>query len=377
VGEPLVRLFLVLASVGLVLLGGEALLRWIERPTRAAPGFVPVERLCHGCERLFELNPSHPAVSEQGTRDRVYAIPKPPGVFRILVLGDSVAFAQQVARSETFADRLEAALDRPARPVEVVNAGVNGYSIYNERHYFEEVGRGFAPDLVLVEFCMNEVVDPLLHWNRRPRFDSVPEAAIPNPAYHAQVAAPRYRAWRSGQRLGRHSRLLGRLGQLLLPEPLRRARERCRATPERPWPTCLTLEDDLGIEVLTDEGSPEWRWLRGHTDRLRDEVAESGALFAVLVFPLAYQMDPGYPHRPQAAWERYCHERGWACLDLLPSLRAGAPARRGDEDPDGYGPLWLDAWHLSPAGHAVAAREIERFLDREGLLPPLPPDTRP
>jgi lysophospholipase L1-like esterase len=366
--ERRARLALLAGSVAATLLAGEIALRLLGERHEPDPRFVPVERLCEGCRRLFELNPSHPAVSPQKTRDRVVEIPKPPGTFRILLLGDSIALGQQVRRSETFAQRLELALDSPERRVEVVNAGVNGYTPYNELHYFLEVGRSFEPDLVLAAFCMNDVVDPLLHWNRRRRLLEVPAEAIPNPAYHEAVAEPRFRRRMWAARAASHSALLGRLAALLVPSVAEDWRERCYRTRDGRQPDCLTLEDELGIEVLLDEESPEWRWLRGQYDQLSDAVREAGASLAVLVFPLAYQMDPEYPHRPQAPWERYCRARGLACLDLLPAFRVAAARAAPPADPEHYDALWIDVWHPSPAGHAVAAEAIRAFLGREGLL---------
>jgi lysophospholipase L1-like esterase len=350
------------------LLAGEVGLRVWGEEQEPAPDFVGIQSLCEGCRRLFELNPDHPSVGPQRTRDRSYAIPKPPGVFRILVLGDSVALGQQVRRRESFPERLELALDRPGRRVEIVNAGVGGYTPYNELHYFLEVGRGFEPDLVLAEFCMNDVVDPLLHWQRSRRLFEIPAEAIPNPAYHEAVAEPRFRRRMWAARAAAHSRLLGRLAAALVPSVAEDWRERCYPTRDRHRPNCLTLEDEIGIEVLEDEASPEWRWLREQYDRLAAAVREAGARFAVVVFPLAYQMDAATAPRAQAAWERYCRERGLACLDLLPALRVAASRAGPPADPEWDHPLWIDVWHPSPAGHAVAAEAIRAFLVRESLV---------
>ena len=47
---------------------------------------------------------------------------------------------------------------------DVINAGIGGYSAYNELHYYLNMGRGFEPDIVIAAFCMNDVVNPRLHW---------------------------------------------------------------------------------------------------------------------------------------------------------------------------------------------------------------------
>ena len=70
-------------------------------------------------------------------------------------------------------------------------------------------------------------------------------------------------------------------------------------------------------------------------------------------------MDPAYPFLPQELFVAWCAARGIACLDLLPPLRAAAAGT----------PLWIDAWHPAPRGHAVAAAAIARFLEDAGLVP--------
>lgn len=367
-GRRLAQAALLLASLAASLAAAELLARFAwPLPAPEAPRAIA--RLCGACAPLYELDPAQPGISAQATRDRVYEIPKPPGVFRILVLGDSIAFGAQVRRSEAFPEQLEALLAQRGRPVEVVNAGVSGYSAWNEERWFAERGRAFEPDLVLLAACLNDVVDPLPHWSRGvPVLGDVPDAAIPDPDYHARKILPLVR-WRSAKvRLAERSALGRRLATVLLPRienwlPFTPGPPPSLESGGRRWPAHLTLEDDLALDVLLDADSAQWRWLRHSYDALAADVAAAGAQLALVVFPLAYQMDPAYPFLPQDLYRAHCDARGLACLDLLPALRAaGAPASS----------LWLDDWHPSPLGHALAAGAIARFLEDRGLLPPHP-----
>ena len=58
------------------------------------------------------MKPARQDISAQGLRDREFAIPKPPDVWRVLILGDSVTYGFNVDISATFAKRLESLLDR-------------------------------------------------------------------------------------------------------------------------------------------------------------------------------------------------------------------------------------------------------------------------
>jgi lysophospholipase L1-like esterase len=84
---------------------------------------------------------------------------KPPGVKRIVSLGDSYTVGYEVEADETFAAVLERKLVEAGVNVEVLNAGVSGYSNAEECLYLERELLGYAPDLVLVSFYVNDLVD--------------------------------------------------------------------------------------------------------------------------------------------------------------------------------------------------------------------------
>lgn len=110
----------------------------------------------------YELKPSfgHPdadgiETSSRGLRDPERTVPKPPGVRRIALLGDSVAMGLYLTRgAQTIAGQLEARL--AADRVEVMNFGVKGYCTQAEVRYFETRGAGLGTDLALVLFLRND-----------------------------------------------------------------------------------------------------------------------------------------------------------------------------------------------------------------------------
>jgi hypothetical protein len=121
--------------------------------------------------RIWELTPGWSGregggtvrISSQGLREREIPRPKPPGVFRIICLGDSVTFGHAVEAEEAFPRRLEEVLSRrTGRPVQVINAGVPGYSPFQELDWLQAEGWSYAPDLVLMGFVLNDVVERYL-----------------------------------------------------------------------------------------------------------------------------------------------------------------------------------------------------------------------
>ncbi|MFI5366137.1 MAG: SGNH/GDSL hydrolase family protein, partial [Candidatus Binatia bacterium] len=93
-------------------------------------------------------------INHEGLRDAEHPYAKPPGVFRILVLGDSFVEAMHVPLASTFAHQLEQQLnaDSSGVRVETISAGVSGYGTASELLWFEREGKRYQPDLLLLEF---------------------------------------------------------------------------------------------------------------------------------------------------------------------------------------------------------------------------------
>ena len=83
-----------------------------------------------------------------------------PPVYKILLIGDSIAFGSGVRYPESFAPLMEAGLRRRlGGPVAVWNAGVPGYNTSQEAVQLDRLGPVVKPDLVVLEFCMNDYMD--------------------------------------------------------------------------------------------------------------------------------------------------------------------------------------------------------------------------
>jgi lysophospholipase L1-like esterase len=104
------------------------------------------------------------AISAQRLRNPLLAVPRPTGIYRILVVGDSVAFGWGVEEEDAFPRRLERALQgqhrQDGRSYEVVNGGSPGWGLPEEYFWLRDRGMAFEPDLVL-HCIINNDVDPL------------------------------------------------------------------------------------------------------------------------------------------------------------------------------------------------------------------------
>jgi hypothetical protein len=149
---------------------GLAILAGIEL---VLPRFAPVQRVSHHRwgNRPHTLLPGvvHRAATARydvtfranalGFNDLDHTPAKPPGRFRVLLLGDSFVEGYQVPPERHLARRLEALAARDRHALEVVAMGISGYGQSHELATYESLGRGFAPDLVVVFFCPNDL------WN--------------------------------------------------------------------------------------------------------------------------------------------------------------------------------------------------------------------
>ena len=109
-----------------------------------------------GQEGIFETPQFRTAVriNENGLRDQGHSYERQNDIERILVLGDSFAWGYGVEESERFSQRLEEALG-----VDVINAGVSGYSTDQELLWYRNEGIKYETDLVILVLAGNDVGD--------------------------------------------------------------------------------------------------------------------------------------------------------------------------------------------------------------------------
>jgi hypothetical protein len=99
----------------------------------------------------YGLNPAHEGYNAFGMRGADVTPDKPEGVYRIITMGDSSTFGA-TDDGEAYADWLGRILrdDYGLTHVEVINAGVHGYSSWNMLANFEFRLLELQPDLVIV-----------------------------------------------------------------------------------------------------------------------------------------------------------------------------------------------------------------------------------
>jgi lysophospholipase L1-like esterase len=254
-------------------------------------------------------------INQWGYRGADFARAKPPGVYRIVLLGDSFTFGEGTPDASIYSAVLDAALRErqiDGRHVEIVNLGMPAEDSGTELVTYREFARTLAPDRVVVQWHTNDF----------------PSTAVQKD--HLRLIGMQYREMFSSAADYRWSRLLSALY----------LRSRMPAI-SRDLVATTRAELDAGRASFDDIG------------RLRQLTATDGAAFTLLIFPEIIRFTD-YPYAAIVeALRAYCVTEGIAVVDLLPALR-----KHRDAD------LWVHDTdhHPNPVAHAIAAEELLKTL---------------
>ncbi len=289
-------------------------------------------------EAEFRVDVVHNAL---GYRGRELAREKPPGVRRVLVLGDSFAYGIGVADDETFSARLE----RLVPGIEVINTGVNGYGTAQELLLLRDEGLALRPDLVLVAFFWNDVGNSYNRPSLRFRVEGE-QLVWPEPQAVAPVAGvDTRRAWL------RHSYAYRFLSDRLKLVGFALA-------------VALGLPQESTDFLAPDERESAWRLEAALLREIRDLAAGIGARTLIALIPDQVQVDTDASvvglepadYDVQSRIQEIGAELAIPVIDLGPALRSERE-RAGE-------PLYYPKdRHLNARGHAVVARALRASLE--------------
>jgi hypothetical protein len=276
----------------------------------------PDERWMYGLRPGAEGRPSNTGeplyvINEDGLRGPRRVRPKPKGVFRLVTSGDSM------------------------------NLGVGGYNAWHELELLKGVGLTYEPDLVIVQFCINDLNDPTVHFDARTRLmlETIPDRGFPNPELRrgARIEPSRGVGWCL------LSSLCARSLEWLRSESVRVDAEARRAA----------------LAPIEATERPEWRWLEARYREMAEAVGPGGPRFALLAFPYRKQLGEVGTDPVQHGLRTIADELDWIFVDPLPAFRRARAGKPG---------LFLDRWHPSALGHRVAAEVTFHALACEGAL---------
>jgi len=148
-GTRRAELALLFGSLAMALVLAEAGVRILGSGGRA-PGYAPI----HTGRR------DRQPINALGYRDLDRVQPKPPGVRRVVCVGDSFTWGVGVLWDDAWPQRIERALSRSrGERWEAVNLAEPGMNTVQEASRLESEGFGYGPDVVVVGFVLNDSED--------------------------------------------------------------------------------------------------------------------------------------------------------------------------------------------------------------------------
>lgn len=254
-----------------------------------------------------------------GLRGPELVVPRPEGLRRVLMLGDSFTFGLGV---EDDGAPFPALLDRRLRPrsIGVVNGGIPGSLTGDWGALWRRAGERVDPSAVVAVFFLRDGT----------RLETIP-------AFFGEIRDG-VSKHNHASRLYRYSRLYRWIRDL-----------ETRAWISETYTRALTM-----AYLGPPERTGEWRRAQRNLLELRDMVEAHGAVFGLAIFPVLVELDERYPFQDVTdVLMAFARENDIPALDLLPAFR-------GFDAPD----LWVSAvdQHPNAEGHELAADALEPFV---------------
>lgn len=309
-----------------------------------------------------------------GFRDHERTLAKPAGTYRIALIGDSVVEAVHVQPNEVMNIQMEQMLrDKGYSNVEVLAFGIGGIGTTQELLLYENKIRQFHPDVVVLTFSDNDVMNNSstlqpesygIHTWYAPYYNLGPNGELVFQPVESRTFNG-LQTW-----VERHSRLFYYLDRIWFKFDY--APHTWHGAP-------------IYFGTYSSDPDPEWQKAWTVTTkvlaRLGQEVTADGSKFQLLLWPDFADIDPGWRDRLQK-------QIGHVPDELVPSKfpehvreaadKAGVPfatlAPYFETNRDAnrlqwpYFSLTCDP-HFSPMGHKVAAAAILQKLEQLSLLP--------
>ena len=308
-------------------------LRWVNRPHDNSQIFYSFD-IYHPL-RGWAVQPgvhampvfSHKILNtnSRGLRgEREYEYQKPAGTRRILAVGDSFTFGDQVSDNETYVSLVEQLLPQ----TEVLNLGVHGYGHDQMLIYLREEGLRYRPDIVLIGFLRTDMLRNLVRFRdfAKPQFTltngqlALLNSPVPRPESVLNAEFSRLK------------------GLDLLAITYARARSLLGLRYREAEELTVSILDEMLRSIRAAGATPIFAFFPERPDvTLAPEDKSPGESFLLA----------------------FCATRGVRCLSMRPAFHA---------ETDRLESLFTGS-HWSAAGHQIAAQQLRTYLLQNGFAP--------
>lgn len=230
-----------------------------------------------GCKRGYPARVEY-RIDEQ--RMRTHApVSAAAGRARVLCLGDSFTFGEGVIEADTYPAKLEKLLHVEGTDVRVFNGGVQGYGTRQELVFFERFGRALKPGVVTLAFVLNDACDVA---------ETIAQNDAMTRAFEPSTLGGISAIWRTIERRRHESQ----------------------------------LQSAFFRQIRGGFNSVEWDHCRAALDRFHALSDEDGFAFLVVIFPIFWQLDGGYPFDDlHAKVAQACRDAKCEYIDLRDQFR--------------------------------------------------------
>jgi len=261
---------------------------------------------------------------------------------RVLFLGDSLVRLGETSsgllNTKAIEKKLNQRIGHTRKKIVTINAGISGYTTYQELEFLKIYGLPMEPDFVILGFVFNDVYYKYLHKpSVSGELEIEPEALLqrfdprPFPNFLFSRSYFAHKLYFTFEKLTQ--KIVG------------------KSTPPFEYRVDFYL------------AWKNYGW--GHTKKLMGEMktllVEKELPFMIVIFPMKDQMneallraDRNYVLFPQKKIKQICHDHHIPYLDLTDCL-----IRRGGSR------LFKDHLHLKPEGNDIVVHEVTKYLIRQ------------
>jgi len=305
-------------------------------------------------------------INKYGFHDDDFPLKKSTNELRGVAVGNSITMGFSVTSSETYSNQLENLLkkyDEKYNSYQIINTGVQGYSIHQEYQMLKESMK-FEPDFATIGFCMNDILAPSI-MNRLLGRRAVEEYGImktTNPIISYLLNETGF----------------GRLFIMLRKEFKLEESKRIRKQFGKKYTAWLkNSEKDKEIEKA-------WEYVLSDLGKIYDFADENSLQCVLLIFPDIFQLFNEQSRRSQKVLKTHAKKYN---IDVIDFSEVFASVVKKDVidivscdkrkiNPDEIQMLFLecskkyfiDGHHPTPEGNRIIALTLLEYLDHKGLI---------
>jgi len=272
-----------------------------------------------------------------GLRNREI-LQKGDGVFRIMFLGDSLIWSSDTSSGKLYTEVIEENLNnlfKTDKNIEVINAGIPGYTTYQELEFLKVYGLDMQPDLVILGFVFNDVFHKYLH---RPSGNKIiapePEARLHRFDVHTFPGILLSKSYLAHEVTFAFQKVSYKLGL-------------------SPYYS-FENRDDFYLAWK----SYGWADVEILIEKMRQQLSDRNIPLIIAIFPVRDQVDDEYLNKdrdyvlyPQRRIKQICEKYDIPYMDLTFALYQG-----------GGRALFADYLHLKKEGNDIVAVEFKQYL---------------